>query len=88
MELTSCRALTLEILLPSGFWEEASQGKPGVKGGVSIDLLSEADDLLASHVHGFARGLFLMFAIIRSEDMLDVAGGLEGTSRLSKSFLF
>ena len=59
-----------------------------MKGGVGIDLLFEVDDGLASHVHSFARGLFLVFALSSPEDMLDVGGELEGTPRVSKSFLF
>ena len=60
--------------------------RPAVEGGVGIDLLCEVDDGLASHVHGFVRGLFLVFALTSPEERLD--GGREGTPGGSPSFLF
>ena len=59
-----------------------------MKGGVGIGLLSKVDDGLASHVHSFGRGLFLVFALSGPEESLDIGGEPEGTPRLSKSFLF
>ena len=57
-------------------------------GGVGMGLLSEVDDGFASHVHSFARGLFLVFALSSPEERLDVGRELEGTPRVSTSFLF
>lgn len=53
---------------------------------MGIGLLSEVDDGLASQVHSFARGLFLVFALSSPEERLD--GEREGTPSVSKSFLF